>query len=142
MNEIVGKHGCRWSDGLGTSPKGEQCGECHPSFEDKCRLLRRKMAEYINKDTLMSMINAKADTLIEGKEAFLYVAKWLDLLPTADVVEVVRCEKCKHAYINSFSAQSGVVLCRFWANQSEGAIQTMPQDGFCSYGERSNENAE
>lgn len=58
-----------------------------------------------------------------------------------DLVEVIRCENCKHAYINAFSAQSGVVLCRFWANQSEGAIQTMPQDGFCSYGERSNENA-
>ena len=53
-----------------------------------------------------------------------------------DLVEVVRCENCKHAYINAFSAQSGVVLCRFWANQSEGTIQTMPQDGFCSYGER------
>jgi hypothetical protein len=53
-----------------------------------------------------------------------------------DLVEVVRCVNCKHAYINAFSAQSGVVLCRFWANQSEGAIQTMPQDGFCSCGER------
>jgi hypothetical protein len=45
-------------------------------------------------DKLKDMLIAKADTLIEGKEAFLYVAKWLDLLPPADVVEVVRCKDC------------------------------------------------
>ena len=44
------------------------------------------MARYYDMDKLKEMIEAKADTLIEGKEAFLYVAKWLDLLPAADVV--------------------------------------------------------
>lgn len=42
------------------------------------------MAQYINKDKLKGMIQAKADTLIEGKEAFLYIEKWLDLLPSED----------------------------------------------------------
>lgn len=41
---------------------------------------------YIDADKLAEMLEAKADTLIEGKEAFLYVRKWLDLLPSADVV--------------------------------------------------------
>lgn len=72
----------------------------------------------------------------EPNETFPEVGGCKCFKNAADVVEVVRCEECKHAYINAFSAQSGVVLCRFWANQSEGAIQTMPQDGFCSYGER------
>lgn len=44
------------------------------------------MARYYDMDKLKEMIEAKADTLIAGKEAFLYVAKWLDLLPSADVV--------------------------------------------------------
>ena len=44
------------------------------------------MPRYHDTDRLIEMIQAKADTLIVGKEAFLYVAKWLDLLPPADVV--------------------------------------------------------
>lgn len=44
------------------------------------------MARYYDMDKLKEMILAKADTLIADKEAFLYVAKWLDLLPAADVV--------------------------------------------------------
>lgn len=48
----------------------------------------------------------------------------------ADVVEVVRCKDCKNAYINSFSAQNGIAVCRSFANS------IVQQDGFCSYGER------
>lgn len=48
------------------------------------------MARYYDLDKLSKMIEAKADTMLEGKGAMLYVAKWLNLLPTADVVEVKR----------------------------------------------------
>lgn len=51
---------------------------------------------FIDKNKLAEMIRAKADTLIEGKEAFFYVANWIDKLPDADVVEVVRCKDCEH----------------------------------------------
>lgn len=44
------------------------------------------MARYIDMDKLSEMIEARAEQLIEGKDAFLYVAKWLNLLPEADVV--------------------------------------------------------
>lgn len=44
------------------------------------------MARYYDMDKLGELIEAKADTLINGKVAFLYVAKWLELLPSADVV--------------------------------------------------------
>ena len=56
--------------------------------------------------------------------------------PTADVVSVVRCKGCKHSYINSFSAQSGVALCKFWSNRAEGNNLVVQQDDYCSYGER------
>lgn len=47
------------------------------------------MPRYYDMDKLAEMLRAKADTLIEGKEAFLYVAKWLDLLPAADVAREI-----------------------------------------------------
>lgn len=50
------------------------------------------MARYYDMDKLADMLRAKADTLIEGKEAFLYVAKWLDLLPAADVPKEIFTE--------------------------------------------------
>lgn len=44
------------------------------------------MPKYYDINKLKEMIEAKADTLIACKKAFLYVAKWLDMLPSADVV--------------------------------------------------------
>lgn len=44
------------------------------------------MPRYYDMEKIKNMIEAKAGTLIEGKEAFLYVAKWLELLPAAYVV--------------------------------------------------------
>lgn len=43
------------------------------------------MPRYYDIDKLKALIEAKADTLLESKEAFLYVSKWLDLLPHEDV---------------------------------------------------------
>ena len=54
---------------------------------------------------------------------------WAKAMQTVDAAPVVRCKDCKYAYINSFSASSGVALCT-----SSG--QPMQQDDFCSYGER------
>ena len=50
------------------------------------------MPKYIEVDMLADMIEAKANTLVEGKEAFLYMCKWLDYLPAADVAEVKHAE--------------------------------------------------
>ena len=53
-------------------------------------------------------------------------------LPTADVVEVVRCKDCQRCYINSFGKESNVGVCN-----KRGIIGTTVQlDDFCSYGER------
>ena len=53
------------------------------------------MARYIDADKLSEMIQHKADTLIASKEAFLYVAGWLNFLPAADVVPRAEVEKAK-----------------------------------------------
>lgn len=45
--EIVGKYGCRWSDGTGNAPDGTYCGECDPSYESKCTHLVHDSAEWV-----------------------------------------------------------------------------------------------
>lgn len=62
------------------------------------------MARYYNIDKLKEMIEAKADTLIEGKEAFLYVARWLNLLTTADVVPRAEVEGLRELNNNLLEA--------------------------------------
>ena len=70
------------------------------------------MPRYIDADKLSEMIRTKADTLIEGKEAFDYVAKWLDLLPAADVVERKRGENISelHPVDGFICSQCGIHL--------------------------------
>ena len=84
------------------------------------------MAEYIKRDTVIrAVMAAKWVDGSDGAMAMEIVAS----LPAADVVPVVRCKDCKYAYINSFSAASGVVFC-------SSNMKAMQEDDFCSYGER------
>ena len=69
------------------------------------------MSRYIDADKMKEMIEAKADTLIEGKEAFLYVAKWLDFLPSADVVEVRHGEWIYHECVSSYDGLKSGYAC-------------------------------
>ena len=79
-----------------------------------------KLSEAIHENVLAmyeESVAAKEDCLREIEEA-----------PTVDAVVVTRCKDCKYAYINSFSASSGVALCTL-------SGKPMQQDDFCSYGE-------
>lgn len=80
------------------------------------------MAEYIDRE-------AAEDAVGEAHLKGLNPLWELRDVPAADVVPVVRCKECKYAYINSFSATSGVALC-------SSSAKVMQQDDFCSYGER------
>lgn len=92
------------------------------------------MDEYIERKALMKFpIRRNHCDKEHANEHFINgietVMEYAESLPTADVAPVVRCRDCKFAYINSFSAASGIALCT-----SSG--QPMQQDDFCSYGER------
>lgn len=77
----------------------------------------------------MRLIDADvANRWMEQNEAYID-AEILRAIPTVDAVPVTRCKDCKYAYINSFSAVSGVALC-------SSSAKVMQQDDFCSYGER------
>ena len=94
------------------------------------------MAEYIDREAAVRAIRECAKDAIcryQSRIAPTAVAsEIIDVvrdMPAADVVPVVRCNDCKYAYINSFSAASGVALC-------SSSAKVMQQDDFCSYGER------
>lgn len=80
------------------------------------------MAEYIERE-------AAEDAVGEAHLKGLNPLWELRDVPAADVAPVVRCKDCKYAYINSFSAASGVLFC-------SSSMKAMQQDDFCSYGER------
>ena len=91
----------------------------------------------IDADALMKTVFNDV-VLVDGevKGVGLILAETVDKAPAIDAVPVVRCRECKHAYINSFSAASGVALCRLLTNRAEGIQIVMQQGDFCSYGER------
>lgn len=88
------------------------------------------MNRYIDVDEFKEMIEARAEMLVEGKEAFYYIANWLNKLPPADVVEIVRCKDCRH-YVAEYCTRD---------IKSRTNMFYMCADDFCSYGERKDEN--
>ena len=86
------------------------------------------MAEYIEREAALEITKRTSG---DYATAFAEIRK----IPAADVVPVVRCKDRKYAYINSFSAASGVALC-------SSSAKVMQQDDFCSYGERKDGGAD
>lgn len=88
------------------------------------------MAEYINREAVLDK-RRKVTEYDEAAFAMSYQAvpvEDIEAIPAADVVEVVRCEKCKN-----FVANSQGTWCR-----KQSCIHTahrFPND-FCSYGDR------
>ena len=84
--------------------------------------------EYIERDKFRNILEAKAEMAFgTPKQVFYNTIAMLDLIPAADVVEVVRCGQCKHATEDIIV--EGVCYCH-------KIQQGMFLDGFCSYGER------
>lgn len=93
------------------------------------------MSKYINAETLIDMLNAKADMALGTPKAVLgNVIKMIDLLPPADVVKVVRCKDCKYA------KKSKTVLAIPDYRCLKTNITCLDADDFCSYGERKENN--
>ena len=59
----------------------------------------------------------------------------LNRIPTADVVEVVRCKDCKW-YSELVCGEGKLLGSQGWCN--EVMARPMPSNGFCSFGEREN----
>ena len=88
------------------------------------------MAEYIEREALLEDLQAAVENGGMGGMVASALKRYVKRAPAADVVEVVRCEDCKHAWIHP----CGYVYChRDGRNAYE---MTFDLDSFCSYGER------
>ena len=82
------------------------------------------MAEYINKFEMRSAVCRGCNEEFSDEPcepSCCHILQEIKRIPTADVVEVVRCKDCKHFVEEEFCMGIGII-CRF--------------DDFCSYGER------
>lgn len=81
------------------------------------------MAEYIKREDAMEIISRTSG---DYASAFSEVGR----LPSADVVEVVRCKFCKKSGITEFGKR--------YCKEPLGLYGAIPtsDDNFCSYGER------
>ena len=91
------------------------------------------MPEYIEREKFKNILEAKAEMAIgTPKEVFYNAVKMLELIPTADVVEVVRCCDCEHKQENPDINNTCYLTC----NLKYGIRGTIDPTDFCSYGKR------
>lgn len=89
------------------------------------------MPEYIEVETAVDFV--KNNTPCFGDETSMRcVERSIRNAPTADVVEVVRCKKCRH-----FSA-SNPSFCKYHTNNASYCDEAcwVTENDFCSYGKR------
>ena len=94
------------------------------------------MTEYIEREALIKRIEASLAFPNLGTDGFFLLGCVTDLIaaiPTADVVEVVRCKDCKHLeVINSREVYAKCIMTDLEFKPFD--IDTRKH--FCSYGER------
>lgn len=81
------------------------------------------MAEYIAREALLRDI--ERHHVSDGK-----FQHWVQVQPAADVAPVVRCKDCKHRVYKYINEEIGEI------GGCELFNRAMPNDDFCSYGER------
>lgn len=99
------------------------------------------MARYIDREKLLELINEDCkyknptNEYTKGcNEVCDWAIKTIKNIPTADVVQVVRCKDCIHR-----DPEDKKCDCSF---QARGGIFPMNDDDFCSYGEMVKEDEE
>ena len=96
------------------------------------------MAEYIEREKAFKLIKEQKEketgAYSKGRNKGLIIAGSIinnkEVLPTADVVEVVRCKECKWA------EQVMIGQCVNWICKCPWMFERYVRDGFCNYGER------
>lgn len=95
------------------------------------------MSRYIDADKIEYTARYVGMGEFAGFQTVAYKSE-IDEIPTADVVEVVRCKDCKHwvkgGYDPIISRDFGSCTCEYWEHPSE-YYETSGND-YCSHGER------
>lgn len=89
-----------------------------------------KVIDYANQEVsspFFSIEREGAEDVATYKNKWAFVKQVMVGMPTADVVEVVRCKDCKHRYVGGYTTQ--YYICDFMDAE-------LKDEGYCSYGER------
>lgn len=89
------------------------------------------MPRYIDANLLKEQMESVCMGIMSGTDTYNAPLNTIDNAPTANVVEVVRCEDCKWHH---YSKISNVHYCTISRCHSESI--TDAEHDFCSYGER------
>jgi hypothetical protein len=92
----------------------------------------------IDANALMKYINEEHSYAGLPMASHILTMELLTYAPTVDAVEVVRCKDCKHYKPRNRSARWD---CKTPCCNRSAALK-FPEDGFCSYGERRNNEPE
>ncbi len=102
------------------------------------------MDEYIKREDAMKALeeyrlsqtmskHGEMELLMEYRDGVVGAMNALAFVPTADVVEVVRCKDCKHWCIQEGNDINQSYFC---SRDKMWCMPTRKADDFCSYGER------
>jgi hypothetical protein len=85
------------------------------------------MNEYVRKQDAIDDLHTQLMYRMGSDDMKRRLDDWVKTLPSADVVQVVRCKNCKHhAYDEIFSC--------YWC-EYPGRVRDTTPDGFCEKGE-------
>ena len=95
--------------------------------------------EYVGREEVIKILEdydlSSGSTLGYHSGAIECAISEIEMLPAADVVEVVRCKDCKW-YSELVCGEGKLLGSQGWCN--EVMARPMPSNGFCSFGEREN----
>ena len=93
--------------------------------------MSRKMSDYIKREDALRAFNGIYST-VDADDILRHLHKSVDVIkniPSADVVEVVRCNDCKHIKEEHFNIMPDGFSCEL------SGLMVEPER-YCSYGER------
>lgn len=91
------------------------------------------MPEYIDRKVLLKEIEGAFPSLsLLQQPNVAAIRDYVKMMPAADVVEVVRCKKCKYIrpVVNEYTHDVTGLWCSLFD------IENVAENHFCSYGER------
>lgn len=100
------------------------------------------MAEYIDKEAFIEdikteILNLSMDglkgTRMPHDELYQFIER-IKEQPTADVMEVVRCQNCAYSHKGCDSDMTKEIWCTYWQKTEGKAWNMMHFDDFCSHG--------
>ena len=88
------------------------------------------MSDYIKREDALRSFNGSYST-VDADDILRHLHKSVDVIkniPSADVVEVVRCKDCKH---RTYDRSRGLYYCNMYYGMGD-----VSDGNYCSYGER------